>query len=107
MTTVLIIAWTLRGRHFPLAIERAAIYGVSLMTITAIAWSQRTTIWAVVALIFLAVLLAVVVFIKISELAAAQLRRVATWVETLTVLATIPILVGMFDIYTQLLGSFT
>jgi len=49
---------------------------------------------------------AAVLFVRISDLAGAQLRRAATWLETLAVVATIPVLVGMFNLYSQLLESF-
>lgn len=106
MTTTLIVAWTLRGRHFPLAVERAAIYGATLVATTTVVWSQREAIWVPLAMVGLALILATVLFVPISDLAGAQLRRIATWLETFAVLATIPVLVGMFDLYTQLLESF-
>ena len=106
MTASLVVAWTLRGRHFPLTTERTAIYVAALIATSAVAWSQRTTPWAPIAAAALALFLAVMLFVRTSDLAAAQLRRVATWVETAAVIFTVPILVGMFDLYTQLLGSF-
>lgn len=106
MTASLVVAWTLRGRHFPLATERTAIYVAALIATSAVAWSQRTTPWAPIAAAALALFLAVMLFVRTSDLAAAQLRRVATWVETAAVIFTVPVLVGMFDLYTQLLGSF-
>ena len=106
MTASLVVAWTLRGRHFPLTTERTAIYVAALVATSAVAWSQRTTPWAPIAAAALALLLAVALFVRTSDLAAAQLRRVATWVETAAVILTVPVLVGMFDLYTQLLGSF-
>ncbi len=106
MTASLVVAWTLRGRHFPLTTERTAIYVAALIATSAVAWSQRTTPWAPIAAAALALFLAVMLFVRTSDLAAAQLRRVATWVETAAVILTVPVLVGMFDLYTQLLGSF-
>jgi len=106
MTAALVVAWTLRGRHFPLAAERTAIYVAAIAGLGAVAWSQRATVWAVIGLVVLALALAGMLFINVSDLAAAQLRRIGTWLETLAVVATIPVLVGMFDLYTQLLGSF-
>ena len=106
MTIALIVAWTLRGRHFPLATERAAIYGAALTSAATVVWSQRETPWATLAAVGLALVLAAVPFVRISDLAGAQLRRAATWLETLAVVATIPVLVGMFGLYTQLLESF-
>ena len=106
MTIALIVAWTLRGRHFPLATERAAIYGAALTSAATVVWSQRETPWAPLAAVGLALVLAAVPFVRISDLAGAQLRRAATWLETLAVVATIPVLVGMFGLYTQLLESF-
>jgi len=106
ITIALIVAWTLRGRHFPLATERAAIYGATLAATATVVWSQRETIWAPLAAVGLALILAAVLFVRISDLAGAQLRRAATWLETLAVVATIPVLVGMFNLYSQLLESF-
>ena len=106
MTASLVVAWTLRGRHFPLTTERTAIYVAALIATSAVAWSQRTTPWAPIAAAALALFLAVMLFVRTSDLAAAQLRRIATWVETAAVILTVPVLVGMFDLYTQLLGSF-
>ena len=106
LTGALIVAWTLRGRHFPLATERAAIYGAALVAVGIIVWSQQDLIWIPLAAVALALGLAVVPFVRVSDLAGAQLRRAATWLETFAVIATIPVLVGMFDLYTQLLGSF-
>ena len=106
MTAALVVAWTLRGRHFPLAAERTAIYVAAIAGLGTVAWSQRATVWAVIGLVVLALALAGMLFINVSDLAAAQLRRISTWLETLAVVATIPVLVGMFDLYTQLLGSF-
>ena len=106
MTVALTVAWTLRGRHFPLATERAAIYGASLVAVGIIVWSQQYLIWIPLAAVALAMGLAIVPFVRVSDLAGAQLRRIATWLETFAVIATIPVLVGMFDLYTQLLESF-
>jgi len=61
---------------------------------------------AALAAVALAMGLAIVPFVRVSDLAGAQLRRIATWLETFAVIATIPVLVGMFDLYTQLLESF-
>ena len=106
MVSSLVVAWTLRGRHFPLAAERTAIYTAALIAVSTVAWSQLATVWAPAGAAVLALFLAIVLFLRISDLAAAQLRRAATWIETLAVIVTIPVLVGMFDLYTQLLGSF-
>lgn len=106
MISSLVVAWTLRGRHFPLAAERTAIYTAALIAVSTVAWSQLATVWAPAGAAVLALFLAIMLFLRISDLAAAQLRRAATWIETLAVIVTIPVLVGMFDLYTQLLGSF-
>lgn len=103
---VLLSGWTLRGRHFPLVSQRIAIYGAALGSFAVAAWAHWHSTWSPAVLGLAGAGLATLVFLRVSEVSAAQLRRVASWLETLAVLATIPLIFGLFGLYTQLLRSF-
>ncbi len=103
---VLVVAWTLRGRHFPRVGERVAVYGSALGVVGIMAWLQLKVPLSIAALAALAGVTAAILFVQPSRAAAAQLRRAAFGIETILVLATVPLIVGLFELYSQLLRSF-
>ncbi|MDE9367034.1 type VII secretion integral membrane protein EccD [Luteipulveratus sp. YIM 133132] len=111
LTLLVSLAYALRGRHFPLTAERTAVWvaaGVGPVALMVAAVDDRPSwAWALAALLALAgigVLTASVV--HLADHLAAQLRRTASRVESVTVLVAVPVLVGVFGVYADLLSSF-
>ncbi|MGL4746107.1 MAG: hypothetical protein ACRCXL_17210, partial [Dermatophilaceae bacterium] len=104
-------AWAVRTRHFPLVGERllvagAAVAGLTgLVRLTAIEW-PATGGWLIAGLLLVAAVPLVAMVRPPTPLVAANARRWATRIETLAVLAGIPLLVGAFGVYADLLDSF-
>ncbi|MGL5930901.1 MAG: EsaB/YukD family protein [Dermatophilaceae bacterium] len=104
-------AWAVRTRHFPLVGERLLVAGAALAGLAGLArlagseWPTAGA-WLVAGMLFVAALPLVAMVRPPSPLVAANARRWAARVETLAVLAGIPLLVGAFGVYTDLLDSF-
>lgn len=105
------LGFALRGRHFPLAIERGVIWLAStagpLGLLVAVTDDRPELSWAFAGgLAVLAVLIMCGSLINISSHQAAQARRLASRVESLAIMLTIPVLVGVFGVYEDLLKTF-
>ncbi|MCH1868177.1 type VII secretion integral membrane protein EccD [Nocardioides sp. CFH 31398] len=104
-------AVVLRARHFPLAAQRAALWTsaavVPVALATLLAADDPDLAWPVAA-VLAAVGVGVVAAALVTpgEVLAARGRRVATRVEGLVVLALLPVLVGCFGVYGDLLDTF-
>lgn len=114
LAAVLALAFLVRSRHFPLAAHRLVVWGAVLAGALAVAASLVAGAPDAPVLPGLAagaaavglVLLALPAAPEATALRSAQARRVAGAVERVCVLAAVPLLVGLFGVYGQLLGSF-
>ncbi|MGG5259272.1 EsaB/YukD family protein [Phycicoccus avicenniae] len=105
------VAWLVRTRHFPLVLERVVVLAAGLLGLGGLAavgverWSVGA-VPVVVVLVAGAVVALGMVARPPGALAAATGRRWAARVETVAVLAGLPLLVGAFGAYADLLTTF-
>ncbi|MCC9205492.1 type VII secretion integral membrane protein EccD [Arthrobacter sp. zg-Y769] len=107
----LTLAVFLRARSFPLAAERLSLYAASGVGLTALTGASlhffSAVPWAVgLAVLVLAASIAVSLTLRLPDHAEARLRLLSKRLETFAILASIPLVIGLFGIYAQLLGSF-
>lgn len=110
MTILLAAAWALRGRHLPLVVERvaAACGAVALLTGLAIS-SLRTSPEHATPLALGVLLVAIAValwhLMPISAYATALAARWSDRLEAAVVIALLPVLVGTYGVYADLVRS--
>ncbi|MEC5200223.1 type VII secretion integral membrane protein EccD [Arthrobacter sp. PL16] len=111
LLAALTLATALRARAFPLAAERIALNAASAVGLTALALGalrflpQQPWLVAVVVLL-IAVASALSLAVEPADHVAARGRQQAKRLETVAILASIPLTVGMFGVFVQLLESF-
>lgn len=98
----------LRQRSFPLAAQKMTLWLVTLTALIAAALrlflaSEGLGYLALAALAVLAVGFLVVAHTKVPEHTQAQLRQAGNHLETLALVSTIPLVVGLFGVYADLL----
>ncbi|OLT17200.1 hypothetical protein BJF80_03240 [Serinicoccus sp. CUA-874] len=109
---LLALGAVVRARHFPMAAHRLAIWGAAIAGGVAlgaeIARSDpASAFWVAAACVVVAAgLLGVPLLPRGSDVWAAQGRRAASAVERVCVLASLPVLIGAFGVYADLLGTF-
>ncbi|MCC9178960.1 type VII secretion integral membrane protein EccD [Arthrobacter sp. zg-Y750] len=107
----LTLAVFLRARSFPLAAERISLYAASGVGVVALAaaslhfFADRPWLTGLAVLI-LAAGIAVSLTLNLPDHTEARLRLLAKRLETLAILASVPLVIGLFGIFSQLLGSF-
>ncbi|MGL5863069.1 MAG: hypothetical protein ACRCY9_17620, partial [Phycicoccus sp.] len=104
-------AWAVRARHFPLVGERllvttAALAGLAGLARLVAGEQPAAGGWLVAGLLLAAAVPLVAMVRPPGPVVAANARRWAARVETLAVLAGIPLLIGAFGVYADLLDSF-
>lgn len=102
------LAAALRQRSFPLAAEKMTLWAVTLTGLVAaslrlFATSEALGYLGLAALVVLAIAFLVVAHTSVPEHTQAQLRQWGNHLETLAVVAAIPLVVGLFGIYADLL----
>lgn len=105
------LATLLRSRAFPLAIERYALYAATAVGVAAGAGAltrlNPDTVWIVgLAVFIIAILTGLGLAVDLPDHVEARIRQICERLESLAVLATIPLLVGYFGVYTQMLATF-
>ncbi|GGC97078.1 hypothetical protein GCM10011512_25100 [Tersicoccus solisilvae] len=111
LLAVLTAATALRARSFPLAAQRTALYAAALTGLvalvldllgrgTALRWLAVAALALVVAGILTGLL------VRAPAHVLAQLRQNGNRAETLLILASVPLAVGLFGVFAQLLTSF-
>lgn len=111
LLAALTLATALRARAFPLAAERIALYAASAVGLAALALGalrflpQQPWLVAVVVLL-IGVTSALSLAIEPADHVAARGRQQAKRLETIAILVSIPLTVGMFGVFIQLLESF-
>jgi type VII secretion integral membrane protein EccD len=103
-----IIVSALRTRAFPLAVQQVALWFAVLVGLLAGVLGQSWLSEPLVALILIAIAVLVVIMVLARPAAhqRAFLRRVGNAFEALAVIALIPLLLGMFGIFSDLLREF-
>ena len=111
LLAVLTLAVFLRARAFPLAPERLALYAATAVGLAALAaggsrwftdqpWATGTAVLVLAGAVWIALSL------DLPDHAQARFRLAAKRLETLAILASVPLAAGMFGIFAQLLESF-
>lgn len=108
---VLTISWLVRVRHFPLLLQRLAMWAAALAGLVGLARALTLRVpqtkWVLVLVLVAAAGAVVALAVRPpSELVAANVRRWAGRIETLAVVAVVPLLVGMFGVYADLIDTF-
>jgi hypothetical protein len=104
-----VVVTALRTRAFPLAAQVGALWGAVVPAVLVGVGAQLgggDAGTAPLALGALAVVVALLVLVRPARHQRASLRRAGNVLETLGVVALVPLLIGSFDVYAQLLGSF-
>ncbi|MGY1396976.1 type VII secretion integral membrane protein EccD [Streptomyces coelicolor] len=109
LASVIAVVLALRARAFPLVAEvvvlLAAAAGVTVRLL--LEWTERSSAAAPLAvLVVLAVLPLLVLAVHPAEHVRVRLRRVGDLLESVGVIALLPLLVGVFGVYGRLLGTF-
>ncbi|MBM6620172.1 type VII secretion integral membrane protein EccD [Micrococcaceae bacterium RIT802] len=107
----LTVATLLRSRAFPLAVERYALYAATAIGVAAGAGAltrlNPETVWIVgLAVFVVAILTGLGLAVDLPDHVEARIRQICERLETVAILATIPLLVGYFGVYTQMLATF-
>jgi len=103
-----IIVSALRTRAFPLAVQQVALWFAVLVGLLAgvLGQSWLSELLVAVILIAIAVLVVIMVLARPAAHQRAFLRRVGNGFEAVVVIALIPLLLGMFGIFSDLLRAF-
>lgn len=100
-----------RARAFPLAVEVVALLGAGtvLAVRLVVVWADRpdqSAAWPLAALCALALLPLTVFVVRPPDHVRVRMRRFANVVESLGVVALIPVCIGAFGVYGRLLETF-
>ncbi|MDN3356855.1 type VII secretion integral membrane protein EccD, partial [Actinomadura sp. DC4] len=100
-----------RARTFPLTAEKVALFGAALWTLVCLAWAWAAhDSWAVApaaGVLLLALVPPVVVLsAEPPEHVRARLRRIVNRVESIAVVALLPVAIGAFGTFERLLSTF-
>lgn len=107
----LVLATLLRSSAFPMAIERHALHGAcavgtlgGVLALSRLNPDLRALVGAGV--LVLALLIGLGLAVRLPAHTGARIRQVAERVETVAVLATVPLIAGYFGVYSQMLATF-
>jgi hypothetical protein len=105
---VVITVTALRTRAFPLAVQQSALWSAVLAGLLGGLLGQPQLGGPLLAAILagIAVLVLIMVLARPAPHQRAFLRRIGNVIEALSVIALIPLLLGMFGIFSDLLGAF-
>ncbi|MGB3593828.1 MAG: type VII secretion integral membrane protein EccD [Ornithinimicrobium sp.] len=111
LVVTLVVGWSVRVRHFPLAVQRTAMLLASISSLVGLGravMEAHPDVWPLVVASLYAVAAAAVfvLLMRGTDLLGALARRWANRVETVSVVATLPLLVGVFGVYGDLLDTF-
>jgi type VII secretion integral membrane protein EccD len=106
--TAIVVVLLLRTRVLPLAPQRLALFGAALVIAGGLALTglQLWPTWTLVALLALASLLVAAVGVRLSDNVLARLARFGNLLELLAVLASVPLLLGLMGLFSDLLAAF-
>jgi type VII secretion integral membrane protein EccD len=100
-----------RARAFPLVAEVVVLFGAAAVVLVRLVavWigvEAQPAVWPVVVLVAVALLPLGVLAVEPPEHVRVRLRRVVDVVEAAGVIALFPLVLGVFGVYGQLLGTF-
>jgi predicted transporter len=95
-----------------LAIERLALYAAASLGVAALALSAARLMagseWLVgLLLLVTALVIGTALTLRLPAHSAARLRLAGNRLETIAILATVPLVLGLFGLFAQLLTSFS
>ncbi|MFH8242933.1 type VII secretion integral membrane protein EccD [Streptomyces sp. NPDC018321] len=103
------VALALRARAFPLAVEVVVLFAAAAVVAVrlVVLWSEYAGAAGPLAVFGLLALLPLLVLtVEPAEHVRVRLRRVGDVLESVAVIALLPLLLGAFGVYTRLLGTF-
>lgn len=111
LVLALTLAGFLRATSFPLASQRLALYTASAVGVVALANSviqlSPTLSWLVgVLILVISLIIGAMLLIRLPAHVAARFRLASKRFETISILAIIPLLMGLFGVFAQLLETF-
>ncbi|MGF9661047.1 type VII secretion integral membrane protein EccD [Arthrobacter crystallopoietes] len=112
LLAALVLATALRARSFPLAVERLALYAAASLGVAALALSAARLMagseWLVgLLLLVTALVIGTALTLRLPAHSAARLRLAGNRLETIAILAAVPLVLGLFGLFAQLLTSFS
>jgi type VII secretion integral membrane protein EccD len=111
LAVVVSLAFALRARHFPLALQRGTLWAGAFAGPLGLAYAGEER-WPgsgpllVVGLALLGVAVALSGVVRRTPLQQARSRRRANQLETTTILLSVPTVLGVFEVYQDLLRTF-
>jgi type VII secretion integral membrane protein EccD len=111
LAAVVSLGFALRARHFPLALHRAALWAAALAGPLGLVlaaerrWPEYAS-WLVAGIALVGVVVALAGLLHRTPLQQARNRRRANQLETTTILLSVPVLLGVFTVYQDLLKTF-
>lgn len=104
----LAVVVVLRTRVLPLAPQRLACFAAATTIVAGLAAGgfALAPVWTLAGLIVLAIVLIGAIGLRLSDQLRARLSRLGNTLEFLAVLVSVPVLLGLLGIYTDLLGAF-
>ena len=111
LVVVVSLAFALRARHFPLALHRGTLWAgafagpLGLVFAGEERWPDWGP-WLVLALALVGVAVALMGVVRRTPLQQARSRRRANQLETTTILLSLPTVLGVFEVYQDLLRTF-
>jgi hypothetical protein len=104
----IVLVLVLRTRAFPLASQSIILWVAALVPtcIGILVQIGDQPLWGAAAAVLAAAIVCGLVGAKPASHQRARLRRLGNMLEALAVIALIPVLLGVFDVYADLLGTF-
>lgn len=102
----LILVTALRTRAFPLAGQAVVLWGASIAAAITVAVAHSSEGYVLVALVLVSVVALLVVAMHPPAHTRARLRRAGNTLEMFAVVALLPVTLGVFGVYPDLLGTF-
>ncbi|PRY62833.1 type VII secretion integral membrane protein EccD [Knoellia remsis] len=108
---VSIVAWSLRARLFPLAAERLAMWGASVASLAgaaagAVEFNLEHRGLLALGAVAIGLVVLVTPMLRLSDYNKALLRQLNARAEAVCVVASIPLVIGAFGVYRDLLETF-
>jgi hypothetical protein len=102
-----VLVTALRTRAFPLAVQSALVWSSAIVPVLIASFMHAALApWLPFVPIGVAALALLLVGVRPAAHQRARLRRIGNLLEALAVIALLPLLLGVFAIYTDLLGTF-
>jgi hypothetical protein len=105
--SAVVLVTALRTRAFPLAAQSVIVWSAALLPVlVAIFVHAGQATWLVAVPVGIAALTLLLIGVRPAAHQRARLRRLGNLLEALAVIALLPLLLGVFAVYADLLGTF-